>query len=177
MSLLIFQVHYSLLVCHDHLTTSFLKEGPWLYQLHLMQPQSWPSWIPSRKYYWGWKTVKSTLPAPQWGGFPLRNNPRSCSPSLMISWGLSLYVCFSHELPQPRLRTQIRMGSIQGLVTPLKGLTAQDSKKNQQLSSNLASWAIYWDAPDFSFLSIWYQREIRESGTAEKDLLQDIIQH
>ena len=26
-----------------------------------MQPQAWSSWIPSRKYSWGWTTWKSTL--------------------------------------------------------------------------------------------------------------------
>lgn len=57
----IYQVFDSPLLCHDHPTTSLLKEGPGLYQLHLMQPQAWPSLILSRNHDWGWETVESTL--------------------------------------------------------------------------------------------------------------------
>lgn len=57
----IYQVLDSPLLCHDHPTTSLLKEGPGLCQLHLMQPQACPSLILSRKHDWGWETVESTL--------------------------------------------------------------------------------------------------------------------
>ena len=55
-----------------------------------MQPQAWPSWIPSRKCYWGWKTVRSTFhptlhKAVQYlsGQCPLRQHsaPHTCPPS------------------------------------------------------------------------------------------------
>ena len=40
---------------------AFWKRGQGSTSCTLCSPQAWPSWMPSRKCYWGWTTVKSTL--------------------------------------------------------------------------------------------------------------------
>ena len=75
----IYQVLDSPLLCHDRPTTSLLKEGPGLYQLHFMQPPGLAFLDPQQEVFLGLDNCEiNTPPHPSQGTAV----PRQSEPSL-----------------------------------------------------------------------------------------------
>ena len=90
----IYQVLNSPLLCHDRPTTSLLKEGPGLYQLHFMQPPGLAFLDPQQEVFLGLDNCEiNTPPHPSQGTAV----PRQSEPSLR--WHFAPYTC-PHPLAQ-----------------------------------------------------------------------------